>query len=70
VFSHIKEGIFAEGVEEELWTYEAREKGTGEGYTTRIFMFSPNTTRVIKSRIIRWAGMEHVWGPGEVHTWF
>jgi hypothetical protein len=27
-----------------------------------------NITQVIKSRIMKWVGMQHVWGRGEVHT--
>ena len=35
-----------------------RQQGSGDDYITRIFVlyFSPNINRVIKSRILRWAG--------------
>jgi len=29
---------------------------------------SPNTVHVIRLRRMRWVGMWHVWGRGEVHT--
>ena len=31
---------------------------------------SPNIVWVINSRRMRWAGMKHVWGRGEVYTGF
>ena len=31
---------------------------------------SPNIVRVIKSRRMRWAGMQHVWGKGDVYIGF
>jgi hypothetical protein len=37
---------------------------------TQRLHFSPNIVRVIKSRRMRWAGMWHAWGRGEMFTGF
>jgi hypothetical protein len=56
LFSHIKGGTYAEGAEEERTEEERGNRDWKRPHNVGLYMFSPNTTRVIKSRRIKWVG--------------